>query len=186
MTKRLLGRLTLLLMAGVGLSSQVRAQTVSPASDGSTLKQIILFGRHGVHSAAVPDSVLSKFASRPYPNFGVPAGYLTEHGFQAEQLLGDYFRSYLLKEGLLSGDVNNELAHSYFRANSIQRSNLSAAALGAGMLPGAAVPVHSYALGTPDAIFDPIAAKLVTFDAARARGARHLQFGRGAARGVRS
>ncbi len=144
------------------------AQTVPPATDDTTLKQIILFGRHGVRSAAEPYSVTQIFASRPYPDFGVPAGYLTLHGAQAEVLLGAYFRDYLLTEGLLTGNDKQDATHSYFRANSIQRSNISAASLATGLLPGATVGVHSFALGTPDPVFDPISAKVVTVDPARA------------------
>ncbi len=150
------------------LSLPVAAQTVPAASDGSVLKQVILFGRHGVRSAALPYSSIQMFAIQPYPDFGVPTGYLTPHGYQAEELLGSYFHEYLLSEGLLSGNPETDLKHSYFRANSIQRSNISAAALGAALLPGVTVPVHSFALGTPDPIFDPISAGLVTVDTARA------------------
>jgi 4-phytase/acid phosphatase len=147
---------------------QTLAQTVPPSTDDTTLKQIIIFGRHGVRSAAVPYSVIQSFAARPYPDFGVPAGYLTPHGAQAEVLLGGYFRAYLRAEGLLTGDDRRDAKQSYFRANSIQRSNISAASLAAGLLPDATVGVHSYALGTPDPIFDPISAKVVTVDGARA------------------
>ena len=52
-------------------------------------------------------------------------GYLTPHGAQAEILLGSYFRSYLLAEGLLTGSDAEDAQKSYFRANSIQRSNVT-------------------------------------------------------------
>jgi 4-phytase/acid phosphatase len=93
---------------------------------------------------------------------------LTVHGQQAEVLLGAYYRSYLLSEGLLTGDADVDLAHSYFRANSIQRSNLTATKLGAGLFNGATVPVHSYPLGEPDPVFDPILANVATADLSRA------------------
>ena len=141
---------------------------VAVTGDDTTLKQIILFGRHGGRSAAFPDATLATFATRPYPNFGVPTGYLTPHGAQAEVLLGSYFRQYLLTEGLLTGDLKQDIGHSYFRANSIQRSNVSAASVGNGLFPGVTVGVHSYPLGTPDPIFDPISAKIVTVDTNRA------------------
>ena len=143
-------------------------QTLPPAGDTSTLKQIILFGRHGVRSAAEPTSVIQVFASRPYPAFEVQAGYLTPRGAQAQVLLGTYFRDYLLAEGLLTGNDVSDAKSVYFRANSIQRSNISAASLATGLLPGASVPVHSFPLGTPDPIFDPISAAVVTVDTARA------------------
>jgi len=147
---------------------QAVAQSASPASDDSVLKQVIIFGRHGVRSAALPTSTISVFASRPYPDFGVPTGYLTQHGYQAEMLLGSYYRDYLLEQGLLTGNDAEDAKHAYFRANSIQRSNISAAALAAALLPKASVPVHSYPLGTPDPVFDPVAGKIVTVDGPRA------------------
>jgi hypothetical protein len=75
-------------------------------------------------------------------------------------LLGTYFREYLLAQGLLSGDAATDLSHTYFRANSIQRSNLTATMFGQGLLPGVTIPVHSYPLNQPDPVFDPISAGL--------------------------
>ncbi len=142
-------------------SIPISAQTVPPASDDSVLRQIILFGRHGIRSAALPYTLLSTYAVQPYPDFSVPTGYLTPHGFQAQKLLGSYFHDYLLHEGLLTGNAITDLKHSYFRANSIQRSNISASALGAALLPEVTTLVHSFPLGTPDPVFDPIAGNVV-------------------------
>jgi 4-phytase/acid phosphatase len=136
--------------------------------DDTVLKQIILFGRHSVRSAAAPSNVIAVFASRHYPDFGVPPGYLTSHGAQASVLLGSYFRDYLRAEGLLTGNDAEDAKSSYFRANSIQRSNITAASLATGLLPSASVPIHSYPIGIPDPVFDPISAKVVTVDGARA------------------
>ena len=103
----------------------VAAQTLaSQATDPTVLKQIVIYGRHSVRSSAIPDVTLATYASQPYPDFGVPTGYLTPHGAQAEVLLGSYFRSYLLAEGLLTGADAVDAKRSYFRANSIQRSNI--------------------------------------------------------------
>lgn len=147
---------------------EATAQSGTPGPDDSVLKQVIIFGRHGVRSAALPTATISAFASKPYPDFGVPTGYLTAHGYQAETLLGRYYREYLLQQGLFTGNDAEDAKHVYFRANSIQRSNISAAALAAAMLPKASVPVHSYPLGQTDPVFDPVGAKVVTVDGARA------------------
>jgi 4-phytase / acid phosphatase len=150
-------------------SLPLAAQTLAnQATDPTVLKQVIIFGRHGVRSAALPASTLAAFTSRPYPDFGVPTGYLTVNGAKNEVLLGSYFRAYLTAEGLLTGEHTADAQKSYFRANSIQRSNISAASLATGIFPSASVPVHSYALGQPDPVFDPIAGKIVTPDLARA------------------
>jgi 4-phytase / acid phosphatase len=95
-------------------------------------------------------------------------GYLTPRGRQAATLLGAYFFDYLLYEGLLTGNTTTDMARLYFHANSIQRSNVTASYFGAGLIPGATVPVHSYALGATDPVFDPVAAGVATVDPARA------------------
>jgi|SRR5579872_1559566 len=112
--------MALLLLAGV-LAVPTGAQIVSATDDGTVLKQIIIFARHGVRSSTVSPSDYAKLSPAPYPDFGVPPGYLTTHGWQAESLLGAYFRDYLLHERLLTGRVELDAPHAYFRANSIQR-----------------------------------------------------------------
>ena len=57
---------------------------------------------------------------------------------------------------------------AYFRGNSIQRSNVTAASLATGLMPNATVPVYSYPLGQADPVIDPIAAGIVTLDTQRA------------------
>ena len=150
----------------VASAGPVSAQTV--ANDNTVLKQIIIFGRHGVRASAVSPADYALYSPRAYPSFGVSTGYLTVHGQQAEVLLGAYFRDYLLAEGLLTGDNATDLAASYFRANSIQRSNLTATMFGNGLFPGATAPVHSYALQQPDPVFDPILANVAIVDPNRA------------------
>jgi 4-phytase/acid phosphatase len=147
---------------------QVLAQTIGNANDGTTLKQIIIFGRHSIRSSIVDPSILARFSVDPYPPFEVQPGYLTPHGRQAEILLGAYYRQYLLSQGLLTGNDQTDAARSYFRSNSIQRSNVTAAAFQAGLIPNSAASVHSYPLGQPDPVFDPIAGKVAQVDPVRA------------------
>ena len=178
------------LVVALAIAVPVPAQTVNDADDGTTLKQIIIFGRHGIRSSTVAPSTLAQFSANPYPAFvGVPTGYLTPNGREAARLLGSYFRDYLLHEGLLTGADQTDLSRSYFRANSIQRSNVTAAMFGAGLIPGAAIPVHSYEIAdngapaVPDPVFDPVLAlpNVVTIDPDRAVTEVQGVFGSGAA-----
>ncbi len=147
----------------------VLAQTIRP-DDDSTLKQILIFGRHSIRSGTNTQATLDQFSVDPYPPFtGVPVGYLTPNGQEAARLMGAYFNAYLTHEGLLTGNTSTDLPKLYFRANSIQRSNVTASFFGAGLIPGATVPVHSYTLGTPDPVFDPIKTKVATADPDRAQ-----------------
>jgi 4-phytase / acid phosphatase len=160
--------LTCLLLA-VAFEGPVLAQTIKAVDDGTVLKQIIVFGRHSIRAPISTSSHLNQFSFDPFPNFvGDEVGYLTTNGQRAAGLLGSYFRDYLLHEGVLTGNTNADLARSYFRANTIQRSYMTAAKFGAGLIPDASIPVHTYAPGTPDPVFDPLLAKVATVDPARA------------------
>lgn len=163
------------------LPAPVPAQTFSKQDDGTQLKQIILFGRHSVRSTTTPSDVLEAVAVQSYPAFEIKSGYLTPHGRKAAMILGTYFRNYLTHEGLLTGDQQTDMAHSYFRSNSIQRSNVTCAALHTGLFPDATPQVHSYSLGTPDPVFDPIAAGIVQVDADRAVAEVQAMFNSGQA-----
>ena len=109
---------------------------------------------------------MNQWSANPFLDFvGVPVGYLTPRGQQAAGLLGSYFHDYLLHEGLLTGDASSDLAHSYFRANVIERSYMTAAKFGAKLIPGANIPVHTYNPTNPavaDPVFDPILAGFAT------------------------
>src|ERR1019366_4384467 len=132
------------------------AQTTNAADDGTVLKQIIIFGRHSIRAAISTTNTLNQFSANPFPDFfGVPVGYLTPRGQQAAGLLGSYFHDYLLHEGLLTGDASSDLARSYFRANVIERSYMTAASFGAGLIPGANIPVHTYKPTNP-AVAGPV------------------------------
>ena len=113
---------------------------------------------------------MKQVAVDAYPTFvGVPIGYLTPNGRLAAGLLGSYFHDYLVHEGLLTGDTNTDLARSYFRANTIERSYITAAEFGAGLIPGASIPVHTLSRqALPDPVFDPLSAGVATVDPARA------------------
>ena len=133
------------LLLAVAMEGPVLAQTTNAADDGTVLKQIIIFGRHSIRSSVTASNTLQQDAVDAYPTFvGVPIGYLTPNGRLAAGLLGSYFHDYLVHEGLLTGDTNTDLALSYFRANTIERSYITAAEFGAGLIPGASIPVHTY------------------------------------------
>jgi 4-phytase / acid phosphatase len=171
-----------LIVLGLTISCVVSVPAQTTSDDGTTLKQIIIFGRHSIRSSTVEPSTLAKFSGNPYPGFtGVPTGYLTPNGREAARLLGAYFRDYLRAEGLLTGNLTTDLPHLHFRANSIQRSNITASSFGTGLTAGATVPVHSYELGVPDPIFDPIATKVAAIDPVRAATEVQGLYGTGAA-----
>jgi 4-phytase/acid phosphatase len=168
------------LLLALAMERPAPAQTIPAADDGTVLKQIIIFGRHSIRSATSDTTNLNQFSANPSPGFpGVPVGYLTPNGRLAAGLMGAYFHDYLAHEGVLTGDTNTDLAHSYFRANTIDRSYITAAKFGAALIPGASIPVHTFAANTPDLVFDPLLAGVATVDPARALSEVQGVFGSG-------
>jgi 4-phytase/acid phosphatase len=177
--KRMAMLVCLVLTLTISAPVPTLAQTITDADDGTTLKQIIIFGRHSVRAPLTDATELSPFAVDPFPDFKVSPGRLTPHGKQAEILLGSYYRKYLLHEGLLTGNDRTDAERSYFRSNSVERSYVTAHAFGTGLIPRSKVGVHSYPFddtaSVPDPVFDPIRAKVVEVDTDRAvREARAL------------
>ena len=111
-------------------------------------------------------ALLQPFAVDVYPPFEVTTGCLTPNGVKAETLLGAYYSQYLSYEGLLTGNDRTDALHSYFRSNSIERSWMTANALGTGLIPSFPPPVHSFSVNpqVPDPVFDPIAAGVAKVD----------------------
>ncbi|HTX39161.1 MAG TPA: histidine-type phosphatase [Bryobacteraceae bacterium] len=135
-------------------------------ADDTQLKQVILFGRHGVRTPNSPNSVLNNFSVQPFPVFPDVPGYpiptdnqpsiLTNNGAANETLLGGYFRLWLTQEGLLTGNDAADAANVYFRADGAPLITGTAQAFAAGLLPAATVTVNSILPLTSDALFDPI------------------------------
>ena len=105
------------------------------STDDTQLKQVIIFGRHGVRSSLAPNSVLNTYSAQPYPQFSVPPGNLTGNGAALETILGGYYRLWLIQEGLLTGSDTVDAPFTYFRANNLERTRATAQAFAAGLLP---------------------------------------------------
>jgi 4-phytase/acid phosphatase len=159
MKTRLLQRVTLALFCVSFLAAQ--------PIDDTQLKQVIIFGRHSVRSPTAPNSYLNSYSVRPFPVFSVAPGILTDNGAKLETILGNYYRLWLTKEGLLTGNDSADAPFVYFRANVLQRTRATAQAFAAGMLPGAAINVNSQQQGS-DPLFDPVGAGVAQLDQRKA------------------
>lgn len=163
------------LLLALVITVPVLAQTIKPADDGTILEQVIIFGRHSIRSTTVEAATLATYSANTYHPFAGVPGYLTPNGREAARRMGSYFHDYLLHEGLLTGNASIDLSHSYFRANSIQRSNITASMFGERLIPDATIPVHSYSIGdppdtpaVPDPVFDPVLCGVASVDPDRA------------------
>jgi 4-phytase/acid phosphatase len=148
---------TLALLCGPFLAAQ-------PADD-TQLKQVIIFGRHGVRTPVLPNSALDNFSLRPFPVFPAAGqAMLTPNGGTNETILGGYFRRWLTQQGILTGKDAADAASIYFRANGTPLIVGTAQAFAAGMLPAATVNINSYPPQDNDPLFNPVAAGVARLD----------------------
>ena len=130
-------------------ASFLTAQTV----DDTQLKQVIIFGRHSVRAPVTSNTYLDQFSVQAFPDFTVDAGILTPNGEKLETILGGYYRLWLTKEGLLTGNDASDANFVSFHANAIQRTVDTAQHFWTGLLPTAPINVHYL---TPTTAFDPL------------------------------
>jgi outer membrane lipase/esterase len=132
--------------------------------DDTQLKQVIIFGRHGVRSPIAPNSYLDNFATRPYPVFSVAPGILTANGATLETTLGSDYRLWLTRERLLTGNDSADARVVDCRSNVLQRTIATAKAFAAGMLPAASVHVNHDSPTQSDPLFDEVGAGIARLD----------------------
>ncbi len=151
-----------IVVLGLCCASFLAAQ---PADD-TTLKQVIIFGRHGVRSPVVDNGALNNFSAQPFPVFSVPGvSNLTTNGAVNETILGGYFRLWLTQEGILTGKDPADASSVYFRANNGQLIIDTAKAFWAGFLPGATANVNFYPPPQQnDPLFFPVNAGVAQLD----------------------
>ena len=144
------------------------AQTV----DDTQLKQVIIFGRHGVRTPVVKNSLLNNYSATQYPTFPpaspsdppLDVSVLTPNGATIETLLGGYFRLWLTQEGLLTGHDSADANFVYFHANDTPLITDTANAFWTGMLPGAPVNVNTDTPPANDPLFDPVDTGVAVLD----------------------
>lgn len=137
------------------LHAQTAAGEGSRGSNQDKLRLVVVLSRHGVRSPTWTVDRLNTYSSMPWPAWSVPPGYLTAHGFELMKLFGAYDRAALAKAGLFSPEGCSAASDVYIWADTDQRTLESGKALGEGLFPGCAVPVHSLSEGENDPLFHP-------------------------------
>ncbi len=129
------------------------ATAQSPVS-ASKLEYVAILSRHGVRTALVTREKLNEFSSQPWHTENDPIGYMTAHGRQEMQWMGEWYRQSFAQQGLISGKPGcDDASHIFFRADSIQRDVESARAISFGMFPDCHVAIHALPEKNADPMF---------------------------------
>lgn len=134
----------------------------------ATLERVVIVERHGVRPPTKAAADLAKYAQNPWPEWPVPPGELTAHGADAMTLMGGAFLRTYIKSGLFA-DGGCPAGVFVWSDSGDQRTRASGDAILKGF--GCTAPSQHLSAGSEDPMFDAVAAKVCTPDAAQAKAA---------------
>lgn len=135
------------------------AQTERPADflDKYTLKEVMVLSRHNIRSPiSGKRSTLRRITPHEWFAWSSAPSELSLRGGALETMMGQYFRKWLVSEGLMKENEIPEEGAMRFYANSLQRTIATAQYFSSGMLPVANVRIERHReVGKMDPVFNP-------------------------------
>lgn len=122
-----------------------------------TLKEVVILSRHNIRSPLSDNgSALGKLTPHRWTNWSAASSELTLRGGVLETMMGQFFRKWLVTEGLFTENYVPNADEVNFYANSMQRTIATAQYFSSGFMPIANVAVrHRYAPSKMDPVFFP-------------------------------
>ena len=150
---------TLLIFLFLGLSLPTFAQSLRPDDFGEryTLKQVVVLSRHNIRSPlSGRQSALQRITPHEWYHWSSAPSELSLRGGTLETMMGQYFRKWLVSEGLMRENELPAEGTMRFYANSLQRTIATAQYFSSGMLPVANIRIeHHCQVGKMDSVFAP-------------------------------
>ena len=143
----------------MGLSLSLWAQTSRPDGfkEHYTLQQVVVLSRHNIRSPlSGRQSALQRITPHEWYRWSSAPSELSLRGGALETMMGQYFRKWLVSEGLMQENEIPVEGSMRFYANSLQRTIATAQYFSSGMLPVANVRIeHHLEMGKMDSVFAP-------------------------------
>ena len=155
--------LSLLLIACLALLAPVPPAARAAADDEGRLLKVVVLSRHGVRAPTQKPEVLAQWSQRTWPVWPVKRGDLTPRGARLVTAMWGNLAETFRKDGLLPQNLCQRPADVFVRADTDERTRVTARALLDALAPecrlGFAVSTDSI-----DPLFHPVKAGLYTFD----------------------
>ena len=145
------------LLLGVSLSDFAQGNRPDDFSERYTLKQVVVLSRHNIRSPlSGRHSTMQRITPHEWYHWSSAPSELSLRGGALETMMGQYFRKWLVSEGLMKENEIPAERTMRFYANSLQRTIATAQYFSSGMLPVANIRIeHHLEVGKMDSIFAP-------------------------------
>ena len=145
------------LLLGVSLSTFAQANRTDDFNERYTLKQVVVLSRHNIRSPlSGRHSTMQRITPHEWYHWSSAPSELSLRGGALETMMGQYFRKWLVSEGLMQENEIPTEGTMRFYANSLQRTIATAQYFSSGMLPIANIRIeHHLEVGKMDSIFAP-------------------------------
>lgn len=147
--------LSLIVLLACTPSCDAQATAGDAVKSSDELQFVVYLNRHGVRSPTGKPAQYNPYSAAPWPEWSLPPGHLTDHGYKLMTIFGSYDRARLAADGLLAPTGCTDAGHITILADSDQRTRETGKAIAEGMLPGCAVDVHALPEGANDPLFHP-------------------------------
>ena len=147
--------LAAILLCGTALQAQTKRSDDFRAK--YTLKEVVVMSRHNIRSPlSSGEAAYQRVTPHQWFKWSSPSSQLSLRGGVLETEMGQFFRQWVVSEGLLPDNYRPEGDEVLFYANSRQRTFATAKYFSAGFLPFANVEItHKLAEDKMDPVFTP-------------------------------
>ena len=144
----------ILVLSGTGLQAQTKHSDDFRAR--YELKEVVVMSRHNIRSPLASGADYQRVTPHTWFAWSSPGSQLSQRGGVLETEMGQFFRKWVVGEGLLPDNYRPEGDEVLFYANSRQRTFATAKYFSAGFLPFANVEItHKYEEDKMDPVFTP-------------------------------
>lgn len=151
----------LLVALAMPFGAWAQQQRSQAFKDKYQLKEVVILSRHNIRSPlSTNGSALSKMTTHQWTEWSSAASELTLKGGILETENGQFFRKWVVREGLFKENQVPTVDEVNFYANSMQRCVATAQYFAAGFMPVGNLSVyHRYMPSTMDPVFNPVLTK---------------------------